>query len=80
MKLGNAAALALVGWYLMVPLSPKNTLPYDPSTNLWQIQRTFLTEADCEASSGKLKRDPARLSSVAKRPICVESKDDPDFR
>ena len=78
MKLRHATALTLIGWYLMAPPMTKSTLPYDPPTKLWQIQQTFSSKADCEASLAKLKSDPARLPMG--KPICIESKDDPDFR
>ena len=45
MKLRHAAALALVGWYLMVPPLQK------PNSGLsrWKTLKVFVTEALCEA-------------------------------
>jgi hypothetical protein len=49
MKLRHAAALALVGWYLMIPSS---TLPpgvaYKEPLRKWQIVRGFDTANDCD--------------------------------
>ena len=53
MKLRHAAALALVGWYLIGPLvrQPKNENPYlDEHTaySEWKIIQTFPDRAQCE--------------------------------
>lgn len=45
MKLRHAAAIALVGWYLMLPAGDETA----PLSN-WQIANTFERAADCEAS------------------------------
>jgi hypothetical protein len=50
----HAAALALVGWYLMVPpiRTPKDDQPYlDEKVEYpsWKIIHTFATQDDCEA-------------------------------
>jgi hypothetical protein len=51
MKIRHAAALALVGWYLVTPPS---TLPPDVSYKAplrkWRIVRSFDTADDCEDS------------------------------
>ena len=56
MKLHHAAALALVGWYLMMPLPPiaHNTRSINPDSlfaaplSRWSIIRTFPTQKECE--------------------------------
>ncbi len=53
MKLRHATALALVGWYLMLPpskLSP--TIAYKAPLNTWQLIRSFDTADDCEDFRG----------------------------
>ncbi len=45
MKLRHAAALALVGWYLMLP-----TTDQVAPLRRWQIANTFELKSDCEAS------------------------------
>ncbi len=45
MKLGHAAALALVGWYLMLPTGDETA-----ALSKWQIANTFDRESDCEVS------------------------------
>jgi hypothetical protein len=48
----HAAALALVGWYLMVP----PIAPPDPGTDLkyWSNEGSFDTAAECRAASDEL--------------------------
>ncbi len=50
MKLRHAAALVLVGWYLMVP--PLVNAPYKVDTDApvlyWKVYRTFPSEQECE--------------------------------
>lgn len=50
MKPHHAAALALVGWYLMIP--PSSTLPpgvaYKEPLRNWKIVRGFDTADDCD--------------------------------
>jgi hypothetical protein len=50
MNLRHAAALALMGWYLMVPpFSALNTPdPYAP-LNKWRVVHSFETSNECEA-------------------------------
>jgi hypothetical protein len=53
MKLHHAAALALVGWYLIIPpsnLSPTNA--YKQPLNSWPIIRSFDSADDCEDFKG----------------------------
>jgi hypothetical protein len=49
MKLCHAVALALVGWYLMVPPIPKGQIP-DTSVPLseWSLSASFDTAKECE--------------------------------
>jgi hypothetical protein len=57
MKCRHAAAIALVGWYLMVPpvkyapTSKPDLLAVDPSAPLskWSVSESFDTAAECEA-------------------------------
>ena len=79
MKFRDAAALALVGWYLMMP--PK--LDNGPPNKQWSILQSFDTGKECERAAGKLR---AQLESGLKpmpldeaRPLfaqCIKS-DDP---
>jgi hypothetical protein len=53
MNLRHAAALALVGWYLMAPVPTKAPLgqqPINPDLPLskWTIEQSFDTAAECE--------------------------------
>jgi hypothetical protein len=48
MKPRHAAALALVGWYLMIPSSmPPAGAAYKEPLRKWQIVRSFDTADDC---------------------------------
>jgi len=51
MKPLHAAALALVGWYLMQPPGMDATVPL----NQWRIHHRFDSIAECEARLHKLK-------------------------
>jgi hypothetical protein len=58
MKLRHAAALALVGWYLMVPPLRREVCcglitSGDPSIQIakWKTLRVFITRAECEQST-----------------------------
>jgi hypothetical protein len=52
MKLRHAAALALMGWYLMVP--PLVNAPYKVDTEAlltsWKVSQTFDTREECDKS------------------------------
>ncbi|MGO9605408.1 MAG: hypothetical protein ACLQAT_18805 [Candidatus Binataceae bacterium] len=64
MKLRHATALALVGWYLMVP--PLSHLPKDgrmePLFN-WTMVGAFRTEKDCDAERPKFSKLDPNLGS-----------------
>ncbi len=57
MKPCHAAALALVGWYLMVPPAIPNTHEVNKSAPLaqWTIRRTFPRNAGCENAKSRLR-------------------------
>jgi hypothetical protein len=57
MKPRHAAALALVGWYLLLPpinLDSKAVLDIDAPFSKWEIYKAFDSAADCEASEAFL--------------------------
>ncbi len=54
MKPSHAAALALVGWYLMIPPFTKP----QSSFNVWQIVASFETNDDCERNRKDFKANP----------------------
>ncbi|MGB0059121.1 hypothetical protein [Candidatus Binatus sp.] len=57
MSLRHAAALALVGWYLMVPPAIPGTGQVDQSAPLsqWKIRRQFPHDQGCEATKARLR-------------------------
>jgi hypothetical protein len=59
MTLRHAAALALVGWYLMVPFAGKG-----PYFGGWTIRATFENQGECEAAAAKLRADGYGSSAV----------------
>jgi hypothetical protein len=77
MKLRHAAALALVGWYLMMP--PRKTVDGQvfPDTTVavsqWSQMQAYDTAKECEADAIKLRNRETSL--VAASAICVESTD-----
>jgi hypothetical protein len=88
MKLRHAAALALVGWYLMVgfsPFPPKVTpQPLHPGEtegppilSQWQIRRSFDSADKCEQARTELLR--LTPSVGAADVLCIAS-DDPRLK
>ncbi len=69
MKPRHAAALALVGWYLMMPpIPPKGSTPMvgvDAQAPLskWTVSSGFDTAAACHVAHGKLLDDAAKLGN-----------------
>jgi hypothetical protein len=51
MKLRHAAALAAIGWYLMLPPIPKTGTPPDTTAplNTWRSEGAFDTAHECQA-------------------------------
>ena len=61
----HAAALALVGWYLMVPpiRTPKDDKPYldeHAEYGSWKTLHTFETQDQCEVVRNRTKKDARR--------------------
>ena len=59
MKPRHAAALALVGWYLMVPPMVPGTHDVNKSVSLkqWNIRREFPRHEGCEAAKARLREE-----------------------
>jgi hypothetical protein len=59
MKSRHAAALALVGWYLMVPPLTNNGRSTDTRTALstWQVLKSLASAPECEAERNQLQHD-----------------------
>jgi hypothetical protein len=64
----HAAALALVGWYLMVPRSfPDNPLPqWKAPISEWDRYGDFASKAKCEAKKAKMTEQARNLK------VCTE--------
>ena len=58
MNLRHAAALALVGWYLMMPPGNLNTCP-DSNTPIseWEVSASFDTATQCTSAKNKQWND-----------------------
>jgi hypothetical protein len=67
MNLRHAAALALVGWYLMVPRPfPDNPLPqWEAPISEWDRYGDFASKARCEAKQAKMIRDTSDQKTCA---------------
>jgi hypothetical protein len=63
MNLRHAAALALIGWYLIVPpyLAPFNYRDLWAPVSQWKIVQGFDTPTGCEGYLQEMKEDPAAL-------------------
>jgi hypothetical protein len=62
MNLRHAAALALVGWYLIAPpvRQPKSEPPYlddHAEYRAWRILHSFKTRSECESGKERVVRD-----------------------
>jgi len=80
LKPRHAAALALVGWYLMVPplVHKQNTLQQDTSQPLskWTQFRAFDSAQDCEKDRDLILRAQQTVNNAdALQDRCVESGD-----
>ena len=54
MNLSRAAALALLGWYLMVPpIDDINGVQYEAPLSKWSISHVFDSAAECESVENK---------------------------
>jgi hypothetical protein len=90
MKPHHAVALALVGWYLMVPpmYAPNHEVDFNAPLAKWVIIDSFDTASECGVyanhwqSHFPYEGDPAKRTAVKSRlkaAICV-STDDPRLR
>jgi hypothetical protein len=63
MKLPHAAALALMGWYLMVPptVGPYLRLDLSAPVSRWKIVQSFDTATACEGYLQEMKEGPGAL-------------------
>jgi len=57
MNPSHAAALALVGWYLMVPPAADSGLPFDAPISQWRHIGSVDSAAECEHILVKLQSD-----------------------
>jgi hypothetical protein len=48
MKLRHAAALALVGWYLMMPPSDGHSIDRNAPLDKWEVYSGYDTAKECE--------------------------------
>jgi len=73
-KTRHAAALALVGWYLMVPPT-ENANHIDPFVPLskWVVLRAFDTATACDDAQDQLRDRTSHLNLVQRSvPSCAE--------
>jgi hypothetical protein len=77
-KLRHAAALALVGWYFMVPPMLSATHKYDQHAPLryWYTLKSFETAAECQKL---LEHDKLILAQDGGVAVCISS-DDPRLK
>jgi hypothetical protein len=76
MTLRHAAALALVGWYLLIPpvFSPMGDHPrafndLNASLNRWDIQASFESDTSCEKEKERIRNEaPLRLKFAHEHP------------
>jgi len=78
MKFPSAAALALVGWYLMLPAQPveRGAANAAPSPEAVSTFAVYKTQRECEENRRQLLDDPvvgARMADAK----CINTNDDP---
>jgi len=56
MKLNHAAALALVGWYLIGPPLPKLTVEPGTPLSAWRILHAYKSAAECKKALPEYRR------------------------
>lgn len=72
MNLRHAAALALAGWYFMIPKmvpDPKGGAPYADTAapiSRWSIEQSFHTASECEAERDGFASKWSTIASQAK--------------
>jgi hypothetical protein len=96
MNLRHAAALALVGWYLMVPPASSAWGNWSHPVNTWDVHGRFESKDECEKARQQYVSDPShfpysralgdpvgrKLLSEGKVPVPSEcvSSDDPRLK
>ena len=75
MKVSHTVALALVGWYLMVPplIGPNYAIKSNAPFSQWVIVQTFNTAGDCERE--KAARKAKILPGTAARGVVPYCRD-----
>jgi len=84
MKLHHTAALALLGWYLMMPYAKPGKILDDTSLARWSHVSSFDTAAVCDTAGRnaieRAKKDPdATWLEIALKFECIAS-DDPRLK
>jgi hypothetical protein len=84
MKPRHAAALALVGWYLMAPpMNPDKNVRVNAPLSQWQIVDSFDNAQDCHDKKARLTSDmmnrQPELGRRALHSACI-STDDPRLK
>jgi hypothetical protein len=72
MKPRHAAALALVGWYLMVPPGSNPVTGYWKFLSQWKVIGTFDSESTCKKTQAASQRLPQQAHAPS---ICIASDD-----
>ena|ERR1700733_11703725 len=67
MNLRHAAALALVGWYLMLPPLKEKSVVADAPLSEWKMVEGFDTAHDCESANSSLVEQAKKTSSQEER-------------
>jgi hypothetical protein len=63
MKSRHAAALALVGWYLLMPPLKNKSVATDAPLSTWKLVNSFDTASDCENSRSSLIEQAKKTAS-----------------
>lgn len=82
LKFRHGAALALVGWYLMVPpLVGLNAYNSDAPLNTWKLFLSFDSAAECEAFAADRQKNAtdSDVRNAARESKCIAS-DDPRLK
>jgi hypothetical protein len=74
MNIRHAAALALVGWYLMVPPQTNGQIDYTAPLSRWTVAESYDSAAPCREMLTNLRNDATSQADKATNEITAKQK------
>jgi hypothetical protein len=69
MKVHHAAAIAVAGWYLMMPPLGNGKVYLNAPLSMWQVVASLETLEDCKSVIQNYKKHPAEISDPQVREL-----------